>query len=164
MIKTKQLSAKDMKGFSFIEILIMLVLIGVLVTIVFLDYSGAKARLRNDTRTAAVKTLRDYVEIFYSQNTYYPSLSDMNNSSWLATNLNKVNQHMYADPSWTPANQACTKNGKPILIAKAQAGCYGYYPTNSGVSCETTDTNCSNYTLTASLEAGGGIYTLRQLD
>ena len=163
-MKRKTQLGKDSSGFTFVEILIMVVLIGVLVTIVIFDYSGAKARARNDTRTAAVKTLRDYIEIFYSQNTYYPSLSDMNNSSWVALNLKGVKHSMYADPSWTPSNHFCTKDGKPILIRKSQSGCYGYNPTNSGVSCETDDTTCSTYSITATLEAGEGVYTLRQLD
>ncbi|MGH7234479.1 MAG: type II secretion system protein [Candidatus Saccharimonadales bacterium] len=151
-------------GFTFIEILIMLVLVGVLIAIVVFDYSGARARSRNDTRTAAVKTLRDYVEIFYSQNTYYPSLSDMNNPSWLAANLKSVHQSMYKDPSWTSSNKDCTKDGEPILISKSQTGCYGYDPTNSGISCASDDTTCSDYTLTATLEDRQGVYTLRQLD
>lgn len=155
---------KDSSGFSFVEILIMVVLIGVLVTIVIFDYSGAKARSRNDSRTAVVKTLRDYVEIFYSQNTYYPSLSDMNNPSWVALNLKGVKQSMYADPSWSPNNKVCTRNGKPILIKNSQTGCYGYNPTKNGLSCETDDTSCSAYSITASLEAGEGVYALRQLD
>ncbi len=163
-MKLKTQLSNDTSGFTFIEILIMLVLVGVLITVVVLDYSGAKARSRNDTRTAAVKTLRDYVEIFYSQNTYYPSLSDMNSPSWVALNLKSVKQSMYADPSWTAHNKACTQNGEPILIRKSQPGCYGYNPTNSGVSCETNDTSCSDYTITATLEAGEGVYTLRQLD
>ena len=151
-------------GFTLIEILIMLVLVGVLLTIVTLDYSGAKARSRNDIRTTAIKNLQDYIEKFYSENTYYPSLADMNNPSWLATNLKNVTLGMYADPSWTASSKVCTRNNQPILLAKSEPGCYGYDPTNSGVSCEADDTTCSDYTLTATLEDGQGNYTLRQLD
>lgn len=152
------------QGFTLVEILIMLVLVGVLLTIVTLDYSGAKARSRNDIRISAIKSLQDYVEKFYSQNTYYPSLADMNNPSWLATNLKNVSASMYADPSWTASNKACTKNNQPILLSKSVPGCYGYDPTNNGASCEADDTSCSDYTLTATLEDHQGIYTLRQLD
>ncbi len=155
---------KDSSGFTYIEILIMLALVGVLFMIVLFDYSGAKARARNDTRTAAIKNIRDYIEIFYSQNTYYPSLADMNNPKWLADNLKKVTPDMLKDPLWTPNNKVCTINGSPELLAKSQLGCYGYDPTNGGTSCEKDDTTCSNYTLTATLEAGAGTYTLRQLD
>ncbi len=151
-------------GFTLVEILVMLVLVGVLLTIVTLDYSSAKARSRNDIRTTAIKSLQDYIEKFYSENTYYPSLSDMNNPSWLATNLKNVTTSMYADPSWSASNKSCTKNNQPILLAKSVPGCYGYDPTNSGVSCEANDTTCSDYTLSATLEDGQGSYILRQLD
>ncbi len=163
-MKTIGIGSKHQEGFTFVEIAILLILVSVLIGIIFVDYSGAKARSRNDIRTAAIKSLRDYIEIFYSQNTYYPSLSDMNNPSWLAINLKPVTQAMFTDPSWTAKNTACTKDGKPILIRTSVLGCYGYNPTNNGVSCEQDDTTCNDYTLTATLEAGQGVYRLRQLD
>lgn len=88
----------------------------------------------------------------------------MNNAAWRKANLKGVSQSMLEDPSWSKTNKACTLNGQPILIAKSQPGCLGYQPTNNGASCEADATSCNDYTLTATLEQGGGVYSKSQLD
>ena len=155
---------RNQGGFSLIEIFVVLISVGVLVAIVVTTYSGIQARSRNNTRTADITTLQEYIEKFYSQNMYYPSLKDMNNASWRSANLKGLSQGALQDPSWTASNKICTVNGAPVLINKSQPGCYGYAPTNNGASCEAQDTTCSDYTLTATLEQGGGVYTKKQLD
>ncbi len=152
------------QGFSIIEILIVLITVGLLVGIVVYTYAGIRARSRDNARIADITTeLQTNIEAFYSQNMYYPSLKDINNPTWRNTNLPKLPASAIKDPSWTPSNKACTVNSQPILIKKAQPGCYGYAPTNNGSSCEAADTTCNQYTLTASLEQGG-LYIKTQLD
>jgi Tfp pilus assembly protein PilE len=138
--------------------------LGILIAIVLSTYAGIQARSRNNQRTATIRTLQEHIESFYSQNMFYPSLNDLNNSSWVAANMKGLSVSSYQDPSWTNAVKACTVNGHPVLIAKSQNGCYGYWPTNNGASCENNDTTCNDYTLSATLEQGGGTYTKVQLD
>lgn len=154
----------NQKGFSLIEIFVVLLSVFILIAIVASTYSGIQARSRNNTRTADITKIQEYIEKFYSQNMYYPSLKDMNNASWLATNLKGLPKNTLKDPSWTAANKECTLNGSPVLINSSKPGCYGYAPTNNGASCESADTTCNEYTLTATLEQGGGIYSKKQLD
>ena len=154
----------DTKGFSLIEIFVVLISVGVLVAIVVTTYSGIQARSRNNTRTANITTLQEYIEKFYSQNMYYPSLKDMNSASWRAANMKGLALGALKDPSWTVANKFCTVNGAPVLIDSSKPGCYGYAPTNNGANCETQDSTCNDYTLTATLEQGGGVYSKKQLD
>ncbi len=152
------------KGFSVIEIAIVVLSVGILVGIIVYTYAGIKARSRDNARIADITTvLQTNIEAFYSQNMYYPSLQDINNPVWRHTNLPKLKDSALQDPSWTATNKACTVDGKPVLIQKAQPGCYGYAPTNNGASCAAADTTCNQYTLTASLEQGG-IYQKTQLD
>ncbi len=155
---------RNSDGFSLIEILIVIVAVGVLVAIVVNTFAGIQARSRNSQRTDDLKTLQEHIESFFAHNMYYPSLSDMNNPSWLKANMKGVSTSMYADPSWTPHNTKCTLNGHPILLKKSEPGCFGYDPSNNGASCESSDTTCDDYTLSASLEQGAGTYDLSQLD
>ena len=154
---------KNEKGFTLIEILIVFISIVFLVAVVAYTYDGIKARSRNDVRTAELRKLQVYVETFYSQNTYYPSRADLNNPSWRALNLKSFDISSLKDPLW-PKNKACDVNGQPILLDTSQTGCFGYAPSNNGVSCEKNDKNCDKYTLTATMENGGGVYRLSQLD
>ena len=154
----------NQSGFSFIEITLVILGIIFLVAVVAYTYDGIKARSRNDIRTADIKQLQVYVETFYSQNTFYPSRADLNSPSWRATNIKDFSLAAMTDPLWTSANKACSVNNMPILLKHSEKGCYGYNPTNNGVSCEKNDTTCDKYTLSASLEDGGGVYIKTQLD
>lgn len=155
---------KNEQGFSFIELLIVLITIGILVGIIVVTYNNNQAKSRNNIRTADIRTLQVAVEKFYSQNNYYPTLSEMNSLNWRKANLSNLSQSTFKDPSWTPKNKACNVNGQPILLKQSQPGCYGYSPTNNGASCAAVATSCSDYTLSATLEDNKGIYTKRQLD
>jgi Tfp pilus assembly protein PilE len=151
-------------GFTFVEILIVLASLIFLFTIIAYTYDGIKARSRNDIRTADIRRLQVYIETFYSQNTFYPSRADLNSPSWEKANLKGFSLSYLADPLWKSTDKACTVDGNPVLLAKSQTGCFGYAPTNNGASCEKNDQTCDKYTLTATLEAGGGVYTKTQLD
>lgn len=158
-------TSADQRGFTFVEMLIVLASLVFLLAIIGYTYDGIKARSRNDARAADVRALQVYIETFYSQNTFYPSRADLNNLSWDATNLKGFTVSNLQDPLWTPKNKACTLDGKPILLIKSQKGCLGYNPTaNSGASCENSDSSCQKYTLSATLEVGGGVYSKTQLD
>ncbi len=152
------------QGLSLIELSIVLVTVLILVAIVGFAYDGIKARSRNDQRTTQIRKLQVFIETFYSQNMYYPSRADLNNFSWDQLNFKGFSINDIKDPLWASKGKACTVNNNPILLAKSQLGCFGYNPTNNGASCEKNAQNCDKYTLTATLENRGGIYTKSQLD
>lgn len=151
-------------GFTVVEVLIILFSIIFLVAIVAYTYDGIKARSRNDIRTADLRRLQVYIETFYSQNTYYPSRADINNPSWATVNLKGFKNSFLEDPSWTTKNTYCSLKDHPILTKRSSLGCFGYAPTNNGVSCERNAATCNKYTLTTTMENGGGYYSLKQLD
>jgi len=136
---------KNNKGFTIVELLIVIVVIGILALLVITTYSGIQAKARNAKRQTDVASLQTQLEAFFSQNGYYPSLTDMNGAAWLTTNMKSLDQNALIDPS-------NTSQSKTLLAAPALKS-YSYAVTDaSGASCETTDTNCAKYTLTASFE------------
>ena len=100
------------------------------------------------------------MEAFFSQNGYYPSLTDMNSSAWRTTNMKSLDTGALTDPS--NPTQSTT------LLAAPAAKSYAYAVTDSaGASCEATDTNCAKYTLTGTYEGtvnGAATYTKSNLD
>ncbi len=148
------------RGFTIVELLIVIVVIGILALLVITTYSGIQAKARNSKRQTDVQSLQTHLEAFFSQNGYYPSLTDMNTASWLTTNMKSLDQSALTDPS--NATQSKT------LLAAAAAKSYSYAVTDSsGNSCESTDTNCAKYTLTATYEGtvnGQSTYTKSNLD
>jgi prepilin-type N-terminal cleavage/methylation domain-containing protein len=151
---------KRNQGFTIVELLIVIVVIGILALLVITTYSGIQAKARNAKRQTDIQSLQTQLEAFFSQNGYYPSLTDMNSSTWLATNMKSLDQNALIDPS--------SPTQSKTLASSPTAKQYSYAVTDSsGASCEATDTNCAQYTLTAEYEGtvnGSTTYTKSNLD
>lgn len=151
---------KRNQGFTIVELLIVIVVIGILALLVITTYSGIQAKARNSKRQTDVASLQTQIEAFFSQNGYYPSLTDMNSASWLTTNMKSLDQNALIDPS----NPTQSKTLVTAPVAKS----YSYAVTDSAdASCEATDTNCAKYTLTATYEGtvnGQTTYVKTNLD
>src|SRR5438270_867419 len=148
------------QGFTIVELLIVIVVIGILALLVITTYSGIQQKARNSKRQTDIQSVQTQLEAFYSQNGYYPSLTDINSGSWLTTNMKSLDQNALTDPS----NPTQSKT----LAATPTDKQYSYAVTDSsGASCESTDTNCAKYTLTAKYEGtvnGQTEYTKSNLD
>jgi prepilin-type N-terminal cleavage/methylation domain-containing protein len=154
---------KRSQGFTIVELLIVIVVIGILALLVITTYSGIQAKARNAKRQTDIQSLQTQLEAFFSQNGYYPSLGDMNNATWRGTNMKSLDQNALVDPS-----SNCDPSTSSCLVASPQLKAYSYAVTDSsGNPCETTDTNCAKYTLTASYEGtvnNQSTYTKSNLD
>lgn len=150
----------DGKGFTIVELLIVIVVIGILALLVITTYSGIQAKARNSKRQTDVQSVQTQLEAFFSQNGYYPSLAHMNDSSWLTTNMKSLDQQALADPS-NPTNSK-------TLLGSPAAKSYAYAVTDSGgAPCTGDETTCAKYTLTATYEGtvnGQSTYAKSNLD
>jgi prepilin-type N-terminal cleavage/methylation domain-containing protein len=152
---------KRNQGFTIVELLIVIVVIGILALLVITTYSGIQAKARNSKRQTDIQSLQTQLEAFFSQNGYYPSRTDINTSSWLDSNMKSLDQNALIDPS----NPTQSKT----LLAAPAAKSYSYAVTQSDgtTSCESDDTTCAKYTLTATYEGtvnGASTYVKSNLD
>lgn len=132
------------KGFTIVELLIVIVVIGILALLVITTYSGIQQKARNSQRQSDLQALQTQLEAFYSQNGYYPSLEDINDADWRATEMKNLDKNAMIDPS--NANQSSA-----TLAAAPAAKVYAYQVTDSeGEECE--EDTCAKYTLTATYE------------
>lgn len=136
---------KRSQGFTIVELLIVIVVIGILALLVITTYSGIQQKARNSKRSADVKSLQTQIEAFYQDKGYYPSRADMNNDSWVTTNMKSLDKNAMVDPkNPTQSND---------FVAAPAANSYAYAVLNSADgSCEADDTTCAKYTLTATFE------------
>jgi prepilin-type N-terminal cleavage/methylation domain-containing protein len=151
---------KNDKGFTIVELLIVIVAIGILVLLVVTTYSGIQAKARNSKRQSDIATIQTQLEAFYSQNGYYPSLHDMNSENWLNANMKTLDQESLIDPSSVAQSK--------ILANKPTKDQYSYQVSDSGGnSCEKVDTECAQYTLTSEYEGvvnGSTTFTKSNID
>ncbi len=149
---------KKQSGFTIVELLIVIVVIGILAGLVITTFNGIQQKARDTERETDVKALHSQLEAFWAQKGYYPSLADMNNTTFVSTNMKGLSSDAFKDPRGTAST----------LVAAAAANSYAYAVQTSGnASCESDDTTCAKYVLTATLEGtinGSSTYVQNSLN
>lgn len=134
---------KKQSGFTIIELLIVIIVIGILATLVITTFSGIQRNARNRAREADVNAVHSQLEYFYGQNNRYPTLDEINDSAWRDDNMAGLDDGAMQDPQGSAAT----------LVASPAAASYSYAVTPTG--CASSGTVCTGYTLTATYEGEG---------
>ena len=134
---------RKQQGFTIVELLIVIVVIGILAALVITTFTGIQQKARNTERTTDIKAIHGQVEAYFAQNGKYPTLANVNDATWRGTNMKGLDAEALKDP----------KGAAQTLADAAAANVYSYVVTPSG--CDNSSTDCSGYTLTATLEGGG---------
>lgn len=140
---------KRPQGFTIVELLIVIVVIGILATLVIVTFTGVQKKARDSQRQTDINAIESHVQTYYAeQDGKYPTLANLQDGAWVTANLKGLDAEALKDP----------KGGS--IQAATDATHYGYAPVDStGGACDNTvGDECVNFTLTATLE-GGGTYT-----
>lgn len=143
------------KGFTIVELLIVIVVIGILAALVVTTFTGIQQRARNTERQTDIKAIHGQVEAYYAQNGRYPTLANMNDATFRNANMKGLDEDALKDPKGTAAT----------LVGAAAANAYSYAVTaTGGGACDNDVTaDCAVYVLTATYE-GGGTFTKENLN
>ena len=150
-------SYKRQEGFTIVELLIVIVVIGILAALVITTFTGIQQRARNTERETDIKAIHGQVEAYYAENGRYPTLANLNDQSaggFLETDMKGLDKEALYDPKGD-------KTDTTPLASAAAANVYSYVATPAG--CDNTATDCTGYTLTATKE-GGGTYVKAALN
>ena len=140
------------KGFTIVELLIVIVIIGILAALVVVTYQGVQAKARDTERKTDVRALHGQLEAYQAQNGKYPTLGNVNDAAFRAANMKGLDPAALQDP----------KGAAQTLVAGAgDSKTYGYAVIPA--ACDNVATDCTSYTLTATLE-GGGTYVKASLN
>ena len=137
-----------------IELVVVLIIVGILLSVVYVAHNGVITANNNKQREANIQTIQGALEGYYAQDSVYPTQADLNSPTWVSKHLNDFSAGTLQDPSWS-ASAICTSNGHSIVISKATPNCYSYQVISTdGSSCNDTNVPCAHYTLTAILSGG----------
>ncbi len=100
--------------------------------------SGSPDQAKDADRKSDINAIDSQVEVYFAQNGYYPTLSEINNPSWRSANLRG-----FTNDSLAPPGSSSTS-----LSSTASSSQYGY--STSGCSVE----GCLGFVLTALLSNG----------
>lgn len=137
---------KQSKGFTIVELLIVIVVIGILAGLVITTYNGIQQKARNTERTTDLKTFQSQLEAYNANNGRYPTTTDLgttgaNNVTWIGTNLKGMDKETLSDPKASPHDFSLLNTGT------GTANKYTYVPSPSG--CDNSATDCASYKLYA---------------
>jgi type II secretion system protein G len=167
MVSLKQ---KRQSGFTIVELLIVIVIIGILAGLVVTQILGATAKARDTERKTDIDQIANQLEAYYAKTGGYPSATDLGTLAWRTPNevsMGDSAKSMY-DPSITvpasvPATYTFGNNTAPTAI-----GAYNYVPTPASCNSPTDSATppaagatpyCTGYTLATYLENDKKAYT-----
>jgi general secretion pathway protein G len=78
--KNKTNTKKFTPGFTIVELLIVIVVIGILAAITIVAYNGVQVKARDSVRIAKVKSISKAIDLYYVDNGRYPPIQDGNGS------------------------------------------------------------------------------------
>lgn len=159
-------SLKNKKGFTIVELLIVIVIIGILATLVIVTFTGIQQKGRNTQRTTDIKALNGYIESFYAEYGFYPTVADMQSPDFVARYMKGLDPQAMLDPKVKqPATGTTGMN-----VTNADGYGYEYTPeadsdgtcstsaSATGATDEPADTGCTKYTVaTAKMEGSAPI-------
>lgn len=121
------LKIKSQKGFTIVELLIVIVVIGILAALVLNTFQGVQKRARDTQRQNAVNSMSTQLEAYYTDHGSYPSAADLANDTWIQNNLKGFDLKATKAPGKsTNSYQATTASNKDE---------FGYVTTPTGAGC-----------------------------
>ncbi len=137
------------KGWARIVAIFLLVInfVGIIIlsALVITTFSGLQRKAADSERQSDITALHLGIESYFQQNKRYPSLSELNDSTFRETQLPTLSPQNFTDPK-----------GTTDQLSLNDSRTYRYSPLSAtGGDCENPSTTCTSYNLTAELDGGG---------
>jgi prepilin-type N-terminal cleavage/methylation domain-containing protein len=136
------LKSARQKGFTIVELLIVIVVIGILAALVLNTFSGVQRRARDTERQTDITSVATQLEVYFQDNGKYPTPANLADDTWVSANLKGMDLNALRAPSTSTNNVQGT--------ASTNKDQYGYVVLDSGNgTCDNTVTlgDCVKFTL-----------------
>jgi prepilin-type N-terminal cleavage/methylation domain-containing protein len=147
------------KGFTIVELLIVIVVIGILALITITTFTGVTSKARNTERQSDIKAIHGQLEAYKAENGFYPALADLNDTTFLTASFKGLDTQALKDPQGTTTTIA---NAPAASTYSYEVGNAAILDTAAKAACVNTGTpprsGCTFYKLTTTLENGAGTF------
>lgn len=142
-------------GFTIVELLIVIVIIGILATLVIVTFSGVQQKARDSERKTDINAIAGQLEAGYANKGYYPTVAGLNSATTRSDLEIRIDLKAFADPKnpQTAGSQQVSAGVDPAPAAHGTEQ-FNYYYTPTGCSTAVTDATgqCTGYIVYAFLE------------
>jgi general secretion pathway protein G len=135
-----KLKIKNNKGFTIVELLIVIVVIGILAALVLNSFRGVQERARDTKRRTDVNAQASQLEVYYTDNGGYPVFTgQVDTDSWITSNLKGADLN-----AWRAPNQT---GNSMVNSATPDKNHYGYRPLQDDGTTACTTAPCAKFKL-----------------
>lgn len=138
---------RKQSGFTIVELLIVIIVIGILATLVLVTFTGVQQKARNTQRQTDIKAVASHLETYNAEKSYYPMIGDVNDATWVAANLKGLDKESTKDPKGTVYTFAGSSTSQRYGYASTKAD-------NSACDNAVAGDECQKFTLTYTEEGG----------
>lgn len=150
------------KGFTIVELLIVIVVIGILAALVLNTFSGVQRRARDTERQTDINSIATQLEVYYNDNAGYPLFTgQMADATWVKTNLKGIDAQAIIAPNAASGTTNSLANAQPGAGAYSS---YGYQAFQSDGTTACTTAPCAKFKLTWRKEDGDSLQTKDSLN
>lgn len=136
------------KGFTIVELLIVIVVIAILATLVIVTFTGIQQKARDSQRQTDINAVDSHLEAYFAESGNYPTLANLQDGTWVSANLKGLDPQALVGPK-----------GGALTGSTSTGDAYGYVVTPTGCDNTATGTPCAGFTLTSKLEGSSTVYT-----
>lgn len=133
---------RKQSGFTIVELLIVIVVIGILAAIVITTFTNVQKKGRDADRKADVQSLASQAEVYFAENSKYPTATEL-------AGIQGVTADLLEDP-----NGATTLITDADEVPAANSSTYQYAYILTPEGCDNgANGDCTDFTLSANLES-----------